>query len=73
MEIDINGNVYKVFTSNNTYRQGNYNIEFGQIIEYPAKVSVRIKDATNSYNIYTTDATQVDIVNEISAILDGNK
>jgi hypothetical protein len=26
-EINIDGNVYKVFTSNNTYRQGNYNID----------------------------------------------
>ena len=66
-------NFTRRFTNVSTFGQGNYRIEFGQIIEYPAKVSVRIVDATNSYNIYTEEATQVDIVNEISAILDGNK
>lgn len=66
-------NFTRRFTNVSTFGQGNYKIEFGQIIEYPAKVSVRIVDATNSYKIYTEEATQVDIVNEISAILDGNK
>lgn len=66
-------NFTRRFTNVSTFGQGNYYIEFGQIIEYPAKVSVRIVDATNSYNIYTEEATQTDIVNEISAILDGYK
>ena len=66
-------NFTRRFTNVSTFGQGNYTIEFGQIIEYPAKVSVRIKDETNSYNIYTTEATQANIVNEISAILDGKK
>lgn len=66
-------NFTRRFTNVSTFGQGNYNIEFGQIIEYPAKVSVRIVDATNSYNIYTEEATSVNIVNEISAILDGKK
>ena len=65
------------FTETSTFGQGNYRIEFYQIIEYPAKVSLRIVDATNAYNIYTYDssvgATQANIVNELSAILDGNK
>ena len=67
-------NFTRRFTETSTFGQGNYNIEFYQIIEYPAKVSLRIVDATNSYNIYTYDssvgATQLDIVNELSAILD---
>ena len=66
-------NFTRRFTNVSIFGQGNYNIEFGQIIEYPAKVSVRIVDATNSYNIYTEEATSVNIVNEISAILDGKK
>ncbi len=65
------------FTETSTFGQGNYRIEFYQIIEYPAKVSLRIVDATNAYNIYTYDssvgATQANIVNELSAILDGYK
>ena len=69
-------NFTRRFAANSTFGSGNYDIEFSQIIEYPAKVSLRIVDATNRYNIYTTysqelDATQVNIVNEISAILDG--
>ena len=66
------------FTETSTFGQGNYGIEFYQIIEYPAKVSLRIVDMTNVYNIYNTysvdiDATQATIVNELSAILDGSK
>lgn len=71
-------NFTRRFVETSTFGQGNYNIEFYQIIEYPAKVSLRIVDATNSYNIYNTysvdsDATQVNVVNELSAILDGYK
>ena len=66
-------NFTRRFTNVSTFGQGNYEIVFGQIIEYPAKVSVKIVDKTNSYNIYTEEATQVDIVNEISGILDGKK
>jgi hypothetical protein len=70
-------NFTRRFTETSTFGQGNYSIEFYQIIEYPAKVSLRIVDATNAYNIYTYDssvgATQANIVNELSAILDGNK
>ena len=70
-------NFTRRFTETSTFGQGNYRIEFYQIIEYPAKVSLRIVDATNAYNIYTYDssvgATQANIVNELSAILDGNK
>ncbi len=64
------------FTKSATFGQGNYYIEFYQIIEYPAKVSLRIVDATNSYSIFTSfddslGSTQTNIVNELSAILDG--
>ena len=69
-------NFTKRFVKSATFGQGNYYIEFYQIIEYPAKVSLRIVDATNSYNIFTTfderlGTTQTNIVNELSAILDG--
>ena len=71
-------NFTRRFTETSTFGQGNYDILFYQINESPAKVSIRIVDATNSYNIYTNysvdlDATQLDIVNELSAILDGYK
>ena len=69
-------NFTKRFIETSTFGQGNYYIDFYQITEYPAKVSLRIIDATNSYNIYTTfdtslGSTQTNIVNELSAILDG--
>ena len=66
-------NFTRRFTNVSTFGQGNYQIIFGQIIEYPAKVSVRIVDQTNSYNIYKAEATQANIVNEISGILDGER
>ena len=71
-------NFTRRFTETSTFGQGNYNIEFYQISEYPAKVSLRIVDSTKSYNIYNTysvdiDATQINVVNELSAILDGYK
>jgi hypothetical protein len=71
-------NFTRRFTETSTFGQGNYGIEFYQIIEYPAKVSLRIVDKTNTYNIYNTysvdiDATEATIVNELSAILDGKK
>ena len=68
-------NFTRRFTETSTFGQGNYGIQFYQIIEYPAKVSLRIYDKTNSYNIYTYTSnvkrTQVNIINELSAILDG--
>ena len=60
------------FTETSTFGQGNYGIEFYQIIEYPAKVSLRVVDRTNAYNIYNI-STDANIINELSAILDGNK
>ena len=71
-------NFTRRFTETSTFGQGNYNIEFYQISVSPAKVSLRIIDSTNSYNIYNTysvdiDATQINVVNELSAILDGYK
>ena len=71
-------NFTRRFTETSTFGQGNYSIYYYQISEYPAKVSLRIVDSTNSYNIYNTysvdiDATQINVVNELSAILDGYK
>lgn len=71
-------NFTRRFTETSTFGQDNYSIYYYQISEYPAKVSLRIVDSTNSYNIYNTysvdiDATQINVVNELSAILDGYK
>lgn len=68
-------NFTRRFTETSTFGQGNYDIIYNQISESPPKVSLQIIDATNSYNIYNTfsvelDATQIDIVNKLSAILD---
>lgn len=63
-------NFTRRFTETSTFGQGNYDIIFYQINETPPKVSLRIVDATNAYNIYNVEATQLDIVNELSAILD---
>ena len=68
-------NFTRRFTETSTFGQGNYQIIYNQIIESPAKVSLMIVDSTKSYNIYNTfsvdvDATQINIVNELSAILD---
>ena len=69
-------NFTKRFTKTATFGQGNYYIDFYQISEYPAKVSLKIVDSTNSYNIYTSfddslGSTKTKIVNELSAIIDG--
>ena len=68
-------NFTRRFTETSTFGQGNYQIIYNQILETPPKVSLMIVDSTNSYNIYNTfsvdlDATQINIVNELSAILD---
>ena len=67
-------NFTRRFTETSTFGQGDYDIEFYQISESPPKVSLRIVDNTNSYNIYTfnsnVEETQTKIVNELSAILD---
>ena len=68
-------NFTRRFTETSTFGQGNYNVEFYQITESPAKVSLRIVDSTRSYNIYNTfdvklDPTKAKIVNELSAILE---
>ena len=69
-------NFTRRFVNSSTYGQGNYYIDFYQISEYPAKVSLKIVDNTNQYNIYTTfdeslEPTQAKIVNSLSAIIDG--
>ena len=71
-------NFTRRFTEASTFGEGDYGIVFYQIIEYPAKVSLRIYDNTESYNIYTSidtsvSKTQATIINELSAILDSNK
>ena len=68
-------NFTRRFTETSTFGQGNYDIIFNQISETPPKVSLQIIDSTNAYNIYNSfsvevDATQVNIANKISAILD---
>lgn len=68
-------NFTRRFTETSTFGQGNYSIIYNQINETPPKVSLQIVDTTNSYNIYNTfsvdlDATQVNIANRLSAILD---
>ena len=67
-------NFTRRFTETSTFGQGNYDIEFYQISESPPKVSLKIIDNSNSYNIYTFNAdvgeTKTKIVNELSAILD---
>lgn len=68
-------NFTRRFTETSTFGQGNYSIIYNQINETPPKVSLQIVDTTKSYNIYNTfsvdlDATQIDIVNQLSAILD---
>lgn len=77
-------NFTRRFVETTTFGQGNYEIYYYQISEYPAKVSLRIVDSTKSYNIFNKvdaditvdgtqliDSTQIDIVNELSAIIDG--
>jgi len=68
-------NFTRRFVETTTFGQGNYDIYYYQISEYPAKVSLRIVDSTGKYNIFNTfdvdiDATQIDVVNELSAILE---
>ena len=70
-------NFTRRFTEVSTFGEGNYDIIFNQISETPPKVSIQIIDSTESYNIYNTfnssievDATRLDIVNKLSAILD---
>ena len=66
-------NLTRRFSEVATFGEGNYDLEFYQISESPPKVSVRVVDATNSYNIFGTfgtDPTQINIVNEITAIMD---
>ena len=68
-------NFTRRFTETSTFGQGDYSIKFYQIVEYPVKVSLGIYDNTGRYNVYTyssdVESTQVNIVNELSAILDG--
>ena len=68
-------NFTRRFTETSTFGQGNYDIVFYQINETPPKVSLRIYDKTSGYNIYTytsdVKTTQVNVVNELSAILEG--
>lgn len=69
-------NFTRRFTETSTFGQGNYGINFYQILEYPAKVSLEIYDKTSGYNIYTYDSevntTQPNIINRLSAILDAD-
>ena len=74
-------NFTRRFTETSTFGQGNYGIIFYELSEIPAKVSLRVVDLTNEYNIYNSfnggkvdiDATQVEVVNELTAILEHEK
>lgn len=70
-------NFTRRFKTTSTFGEGNYEIEFCDISESPPKVSIRIVDKTNRYNLFNTlnntvevDATEIDIVNQLSGILD---
>ena len=71
-------NFTRRFTETSTFGQGNYGVIFYELRELPAKVSLRVVDLTNEYNIYNSfnggkvdiDATQITVVNELSAILE---
>lgn len=63
-------NFTRRFTETSTFGQGDYDIVFYQISETPPKVSLRIVDSTKGYNLYNVDVTHIDIINELSAILD---
>ncbi len=47
----------------------NYNVQFYDIMEEPAKVTVKVSNDTNTYNIYGS-GSRVKVVNKLSAILD---
>lgn len=46
-----------------------YDIEFYDIYEAPPKISVRVSSKSNTYNIFG-DATNMDIVEKVDAILE---
>ncbi len=48
-----------------------YTINFYGVYEAPPKVSVEVKSKSNSFNV-VGDATQYDMVERISAIVEGN-
>lgn len=73
-------NFTRRFTETSTFGQGNYGVIFYELSEIPAKVSLKIVDNTNRYNIYNSfngsvdiDATQVEVVNALTAILEHEK
>lgn len=47
----------------------NYNVQFYDVMEEPAKVTIKVSNDTDSYNIYGS-RSQVRVVNKLSAILD---
>lgn len=68
-------NLTRRFTETSTFGQGNYDLIFYDISESPPKISVRVVDSTNSYNLFNTFSvdigqTKLNIVNEISGILE---
>ena len=72
-------NFTRRFSQISTFGQGNYSIEFYQIIESPAKASIRILDNTNRYTLFDVNSDsgsselQSRILNELTMILDGKK
>lgn len=58
------------FAESSTLSAKGYKIEFVDIMEEPPKVTVRILNKTNSYDVSASD---FEIINEISAIFETNQ
>lgn len=68
-------NLVRRFSNVSNFGSGNYSLIFYDISESPPKISVRVEDWTNSYNLFNTfdvsiGETKLRIVNELSGILD---
>ena len=72
-------NFYHRFYSVSTYGKGDYSIEYYDISESPAKVSIKIIDNTRNYILFNSNVDSSDsglktrIYNELTLIIDGKK
>lgn len=62
-------NFTRRFSETASYNSNGYTLEFYDIIEVPAKISVRVIDSTNEYTIQG-DSASFNIVNQLDAILE---
>ena len=62
-------NFTRRFAETSSYNSNGYTLEFYDIIEVPAKISVRIIDSTNTY-VIKGDPVSFNIVNQLDAILE---